>query len=81
MLKRPETRQAVISAERSLMVFLRGEARIIHELCVHNIDLSIHRIAKGEEITAAIDAAKASGAEGSTFRRHRSSSLIVANPS
>jgi putative tryptophan/tyrosine transport system substrate-binding protein len=28
-----------------------------------NIDLSIHRIAKGEEITAAIDAAKASGAE------------------
>jgi putative ABC transport system substrate-binding protein len=30
----------------------------------HNIDLSIHRIAKGEEITAAIDAAKASGAEG-----------------
>jgi putative ABC transport system substrate-binding protein len=28
----------------------------------HNIDLSIHRIAKGEEITAAIDAAKASGA-------------------
>jgi len=29
----------------------------------HNIELSIHRIAKGEEITAAIDAAKASGAE------------------
>ena len=34
---------------------------------VHNIDLSIHRIAKGEEITAAIDAAKASGAEGLNF--------------
>jgi ABC-type uncharacterized transport system substrate-binding protein len=33
----------------------------------HNIDLSIHRIAKGEEITAAIDAAKASGAEGLNF--------------
>jgi putative tryptophan/tyrosine transport system substrate-binding protein len=32
-----------------------------------NIDLSIHRIAKGEEITAAIDAAKASGAEGLNF--------------
>jgi ABC-type uncharacterized transport system substrate-binding protein len=30
----------------------------------HNIDLAIHRIAKGEEISAAIDAAKASGAEG-----------------
>ena len=29
---------------------------------VHNIDLSIHRVAKGEEISAAIDAAKASGA-------------------
>ena len=29
---------------------------------VHNIELSIHRIAKGEEIAAAIDAAKASGA-------------------
>src|SRR5258707_6232619 len=29
----------------------------------HNVELSIHRIAKGEEITAAIDAAKASGAE------------------
>jgi putative tryptophan/tyrosine transport system substrate-binding protein len=28
----------------------------------HNIDLSIHRAAKGEEIAAAIDAAKASGA-------------------
>jgi putative tryptophan/tyrosine transport system substrate-binding protein len=28
----------------------------------HNIDLSIHRVAKGEEIAAAIDAAKASGA-------------------
>ncbi len=28
----------------------------------HNIELSIHRIAKGEEIAAAIDAAKASGA-------------------
>jgi putative tryptophan/tyrosine transport system substrate-binding protein len=33
----------------------------------HNIDLSIHRIAKGEEIAAAIDAAKASGAEGLNF--------------
>ena len=33
----------------------------------HNIELSIHRIAKGEEITAAIDAAKASGAEGLNF--------------
>jgi putative ABC transport system substrate-binding protein len=33
----------------------------------HNIDLSIHRIAKGEEITAAIDTAKASGAEGLNF--------------
>src|SRR5262245_4227076 len=33
----------------------------------HNIDLAIHRIAKGEEITAAIDAAKASGAEGINF--------------
>ena len=32
-----------------------------------NIELSIHRIAKGEEITAAIDAAKASGAEGLNF--------------
>jgi putative tryptophan/tyrosine transport system substrate-binding protein len=32
-----------------------------------NIDLSIHRIAKGEEITATIDAAKASGAEGLNF--------------
>jgi putative tryptophan/tyrosine transport system substrate-binding protein len=29
---------------------------------VHNIELSIHRIAKGEEIAAALDAAKASGA-------------------
>ena len=29
---------------------------------VHNIDLSIHRVAKGEEIAAAIDAAKASAA-------------------
>jgi putative tryptophan/tyrosine transport system substrate-binding protein len=28
----------------------------------HNIDLSIHRVAKGEEIAAAIEAAKASGA-------------------
>ena len=28
----------------------------------HNIELSIHRVAKGEEIAAAIDAAKASGA-------------------
>jgi putative ABC transport system substrate-binding protein len=33
----------------------------------HNIELSIHRIAKAEEITAAIDAAKASGAEGLNF--------------
>jgi putative ABC transport system substrate-binding protein len=33
----------------------------------HNVELSIHRIAKGEEITAAIDAAKASGAEGLNF--------------
>jgi ABC-type uncharacterized transport system substrate-binding protein len=33
----------------------------------HNIELSIHRITKGEEITAAIDAAKASGAEGLNF--------------
>jgi putative ABC transport system substrate-binding protein len=33
----------------------------------HNIELSIHRIAKGEEITAAIEAAKASGAEGLNF--------------
>jgi putative tryptophan/tyrosine transport system substrate-binding protein len=33
----------------------------------HNIELSIHRIAKGEEITAAIDAAKALGAEGLNF--------------
>ena len=33
----------------------------------HNIELSIHRIAIGEEITAAIDAAKASGAEGLNF--------------
>ena len=33
----------------------------------HNIELSIHRVAKGEEITAAIDAAKASGAEGLNF--------------
>jgi putative ABC transport system substrate-binding protein len=33
----------------------------------HNIELSIHRIAKGEEITAAIDAAKASDAEGLNF--------------
>src|SRR5262249_15936665 len=32
-----------------------------------NIELSIHRIAKGEEIIAAIDAAKASGAEGLNF--------------
>jgi putative ABC transport system substrate-binding protein len=32
-----------------------------------NIDLAIHRIAKGEEITAAIDAAKASGADGLNF--------------
>jgi putative tryptophan/tyrosine transport system substrate-binding protein len=45
----------------------------------HNIDLSIHRIAKGEEITAAIDAAKASGVEGLNFRRHHSSSLIVSS--
>src|SRR5262249_54244650 len=28
----------------------------------HNVDLSMHRVAKGEEIPAAIDAAKASGA-------------------
>jgi putative ABC transport system substrate-binding protein len=28
----------------------------------HNVELSIHRVAKGEEIAAAIDAAKASGA-------------------
>ena len=33
----------------------------------HNIELSIHRIARGEGITAAIDAAKASGAEGLNF--------------
>ncbi len=33
----------------------------------HNIELSVHRVAKGEEITAAIDAAKASGAEGLNF--------------
>ena len=29
----------------------------------HNIEFSIHRIAKGEEIAAAIDSAQASGAE------------------
>ena len=29
---------------------------------VHNIELSIHQVAKGEEVAAAIDAAKASGA-------------------
>jgi putative tryptophan/tyrosine transport system substrate-binding protein len=34
---------------------------------VHNIELSIHRIAKGEEIATAIDAAKASGAEALNF--------------
>jgi hypothetical protein len=34
---------------------------------VHNIDLSIHRVAKGEEIAAAIDAAKASGATALNF--------------
>jgi putative ABC transport system substrate-binding protein len=33
----------------------------------HNIDLSIHRVAKGEEIAAAIDAAKASGATALNF--------------
>jgi hypothetical protein len=37
------------------------------ETLAHNIDLSVRRIAKGEEITAAIDAAKASGAEGLNF--------------
>ena len=34
---------------------------------VQNIDLSIHRVAKGEEIAAAIDAAKASGATALNF--------------
>ena len=46
---------------------------------VHNIDLSIHRVAKGEEIAAAIDAAKASGATALIFRRLHSSSPIVSS--
>jgi putative ABC transport system substrate-binding protein len=33
----------------------------------HNIELSIHLVAKGEEIAAAIDAAKASGATALNF--------------
>ena len=41
---------------------LRSLTRCRRRRARHNIDLSIHRIAKGEEITAAIDAAKASGA-------------------
>jgi putative tryptophan/tyrosine transport system substrate-binding protein len=33
----------------------------------HNIELSIHRIAQGEQIAAAVDAAKALGAEAVNF--------------
>ena len=34
---------------------------------LHNIELSIHRVAKGEEIAAAIDTAKASGVSAEHF--------------
>jgi ABC-type uncharacterized transport system substrate-binding protein len=42
-----------------------------------NIELSIHRIASAEEITAAIDAAKASGAAALNVLRHPFSTAIA----
>ena len=42
-----------------------------------NVELSIHRIARGEEIAAAVDAANASGAAALTFWPHPSFSAIA----
>ena len=62
----PELRRMAFLADANFETVAKLDA-LQEAARAHNIDLAIHRIAKGEEITAAIDAAKASGAEGLNF--------------
>jgi putative ABC transport system substrate-binding protein len=68
-VKRQEILIEAVPGLRRMALLVDANTNTVNELDeqqkaarVHNIDLSIHRVAKGEEISAAIDAAKASGA-------------------
>jgi putative tryptophan/tyrosine transport system substrate-binding protein len=57
----PEVRRMAALADSTTLT--EAKARTLHEAArTHNVELSIHRIARGEEIAAAIDKADASGA-------------------
>jgi ABC-type uncharacterized transport system substrate-binding protein len=68
-LKRQEVLIQAVQGLRRMAFLVDANTPVVAELDpfqeaarAHNIELSIHRVAKGEEIAAAIDAAKASGA-------------------
>ena len=68
-VKRQEILIEAVPGLRRMALLVDANTNTVNELDeqqkaarVHNIDLSIHRVAKGEEISAAIDAAKTSGA-------------------
>ena len=68
-VKRQEVLIEAVPGIRRMAFLVEANTNVIAELDAlqeaaraHNIELSIHRVAKGEEIAAALDAAKASGA-------------------